>query len=186
MYIIYWIQTWSHGVKYFKIFKIYFANINTNTIKEYLWVRIYIYYLVYCPLGPNNLAMHTCFGDGTQIPQKYVSHVRNVFYKNMIFERWQKGDMIMIDNFRISHGRQVRSLCTRDGWKFHFEILGFINQWGWARNVIDIADQSQPSYLEYHYNYYVYITIESGIQIWKAQQCILISYIYIVHLFLTT
>ena len=74
---------------------------------------IYIYYLVHCPLGPNNLAMHTCFGDGTQIPQKYVSHVRNVLYKNMIFERWQKGDIIMIDNFRISHGRQVRSFCMR-------------------------------------------------------------------------
>ncbi len=53
--------------------------------------------------------MHTVFGDGSQIPHGYVSHLRSVIHKNMVYNRWRKGDIVMIDNFRVSHGRQVRS-----------------------------------------------------------------------------
>lgn len=53
------------------------------------------------------MAMHTTFGDGTEIPLADVNHVRETMYKNMVFNRWRKGDLLMIDNFRISHGRQV-------------------------------------------------------------------------------
>ena len=57
--------------------------------------------------GPKNMAMHVCFGDGSEIPLADVTHVRNILYKNMVFNRWEKGDIVMIDNFRVSHGRQV-------------------------------------------------------------------------------
>ena len=53
------------------------------------------------------MAMHTCFGDGSEIPLADVTHVRDTLYKNMVFNRWEKGDIVMIDNFRVSHGRQV-------------------------------------------------------------------------------
>ena len=53
------------------------------------------------------MPMHTCFGDGSEIPMRYMKHVRQKIYQNMIFNRWKKGDILMIDNFRVSHGRQV-------------------------------------------------------------------------------
>ena len=53
------------------------------------------------------MPMHTCFGDGSEIPVRYMNHVRQKIYQNMIFNRWKKGDILMIDNFRVSHGRQV-------------------------------------------------------------------------------
>ena len=53
------------------------------------------------------MAMHTSFGDGSEIPVSYLKHVRQKIYQNMIFNRWKKGDVLMIDNFRVSHGRQV-------------------------------------------------------------------------------
>ena len=61
------------------------------------------------------MAMHTCFGDSSEIPLADVTHVRYTIYKNMVFNRWEKGDIVMIDNFRVSHGRQVliiRGLCV--------------------------------------------------------------------------
>lgn len=53
------------------------------------------------------MGMHTMFGDGSEIPLSDVSHVKEIVHKNMVFDRWRKGDLLMIDNFRVSHGRQV-------------------------------------------------------------------------------
>lgn len=61
-------------------------------------------------LGPSWLGFHTSFGDGSAIPESYLEHARDVVWRNMVFNRWQQGDIVMIDNFRISHGRQVRRL----------------------------------------------------------------------------
>ena len=58
-------------------------------------------------LGPMKVGFHTAFGDGTEIPDQYMTHVHDVIWKNLVFNRWKKGDILMIDNFRISHGRQV-------------------------------------------------------------------------------
>ncbi len=58
--------------------------------------------------GSNSAGFHTTFGDGSTIPDKTIAHVRDTVWKNMVFNRWEKGDILMIDNFRVSHGRQVR------------------------------------------------------------------------------
>lgn len=58
-------------------------------------------------LGPTKMALHTSYGDGSEISPSDVAHVRDTIYKNMVFNRWEKGDLLMIDNFRVSHGRQV-------------------------------------------------------------------------------
>ena len=60
-------------------------------------------------LGPMKVGFHTSFGDGTEIPDQYNAHVHDVTWKNIVFNRWKKGDILMIDNFRISHGRQVNT-----------------------------------------------------------------------------
>ena len=60
-------------------------------------------------VGSMNCGFHTCYGDGTEVTNAENKHVRDVTWNNMIFNRWQKGDVIMIDNYRISHGRQVRT-----------------------------------------------------------------------------
>lgn len=62
---------------------------------------------VFLGLFGNRVGMHTEFGDGSMIPYKTISHVRDVVWKNLVFNRWEKGDILMIDNFRVSHGRQV-------------------------------------------------------------------------------
>ena len=58
-------------------------------------------------LGPMKVGFHTTFGDGTEIPDPVNTHVHDIIWKNLVFNRWKKGDVVMIDNFRVSHGRQV-------------------------------------------------------------------------------
>ena len=58
-------------------------------------------------LGPKWVGFHCAFGDGSEIPEHYLSHLRDVVWNNLVFNRWELGDMLLLDNFRVSHGRQV-------------------------------------------------------------------------------
>ena len=73
------------------------------------WFTWLLKVFLLCILGPMKVGFHTCFADGTEISEQYMTHIHDVMWKNMIFNKWQKGDILMIDNFRISHGRQVCS-----------------------------------------------------------------------------
>jgi alpha-ketoglutarate-dependent taurine dioxygenase len=52
------------------------------------------------------MALHVSFGDGTPISIWEMHQIRKAVHKNMVFNRWQQGDLLMIDNFSTSHGRQ--------------------------------------------------------------------------------
>lgn len=50
-------------------------------------------------------AMHCTFRDGAEIPERYIEHVEDTIWRNMVFFPWKLGDVIAIDNYRMSHGR---------------------------------------------------------------------------------
>ncbi len=45
------------------------------------------------------------FGDGSAIPVRYIRHLQDVIWDHMVFFPWKKGDVLMIDNFAVAHGR---------------------------------------------------------------------------------
>ena len=49
--------------------------------------------------------MDAKFGDGSNIPDEYIRHIHDLVWKNQIIFSWQKGDMVLIDNKTVSHGR---------------------------------------------------------------------------------
>ena len=53
----------------------------------------------------DELAMQCTFGDGTPISDADMEHVRDCIWNNLVAYRWQRGDMVAIDNFSVSHGR---------------------------------------------------------------------------------
>lgn len=50
-------------------------------------------------------AMHCTFRDGGEIPDAYMEHVSDTIWRNLTFTPWQQGDVLVIDNFSVSHGR---------------------------------------------------------------------------------
>ena len=49
--------------------------------------------------------MDCTFGDGTPISASEMERVRDAIWKNLVAFRWEKGDVLAIDNLAVSHGR---------------------------------------------------------------------------------
>lgn len=54
----------------------------------------------------HQMALHVEFGDGTHISIRKAQQIRRALHKNRVLDHWQQGDLLMIDNFSTSHGRQ--------------------------------------------------------------------------------
>ena len=50
---------------------------------------------------PNN----TFFGDGTEITKQEIEEIKSAYEKSTIKFKWQKGDVLFLDNMLMSHGR---------------------------------------------------------------------------------
>jgi len=59
----------------------------------------------YVILG-HKMSLDASFGDGTPISISEMNEIRSCIHKNIVFNRWQRGDILLIDNFGTSHGRQ--------------------------------------------------------------------------------
>jgi len=57
-------------------------------------------------LRGHKMGLHATYGDGTEISPQEMTEIRQAIHQNMVYSRWQRGDMLWIDNFRVSHGRQ--------------------------------------------------------------------------------
>ena len=79
------------------------------------WILWLLKAVLFIFLGPMGVGFHACFGDGSEIPEPYLEHIRDVMWKNMVFNRWELGDIVFIDNYWISHGRQVSQWCDGCG-----------------------------------------------------------------------
>lgn len=52
------------------------------------------------------MALHVEFGDGTPLSVWDMHQIRKAVHRNSVYNRWQQGDILMIDNYSTSHGRQ--------------------------------------------------------------------------------
>ena len=55
--------------------------------------------------GEDGLAMNCTFGDGSPISFAEMEAVRDAIWKNMRAVPWERGDILLLDNFRVAHGR---------------------------------------------------------------------------------
>ena len=76
------------------------AFLNERTIdpevREYL-VEIY---------GADGLPFNTRFGNGDPISEDVVALINAVYEANTVRERWQAGDLMLVDNVRSAHSRE--------------------------------------------------------------------------------
>ncbi|WP_283133519.1 TauD/TfdA family dioxygenase [Rhizohabitans arisaemae] len=53
------------------------------------------------------LPLHATYGDGSPIPDEDLANVRAVAKGNECFSPWRPGEVLMIDNYRVLHGRHA-------------------------------------------------------------------------------
>ncbi len=48
----------------------------------------------------------TYYGDGTEIPDEHVATLREAYLAEEVRFDWEEGDILLIDNWRVAHGRK--------------------------------------------------------------------------------
>jgi alpha-ketoglutarate-dependent taurine dioxygenase len=56
--------------------------------------------------GEDGLPFNTRFGNGDPIDADVVKVIDEVYEQNTVRERWQSGDLLLVDNLRTAHGRE--------------------------------------------------------------------------------
>jgi len=56
-------------------------------------------------LAPEDYPNHCTFADGGEIPIEDIEHVRQVLWDHAVLFDWQRGDVLVLDNLRVAHGR---------------------------------------------------------------------------------
>lgn len=57
-------------------------------------------------LGEENLPRNTFYGDGQPIELEVLSHIREAYNQEKIKFKWQKGDIMILDNILTAHSRE--------------------------------------------------------------------------------
>jgi alpha-ketoglutarate-dependent taurine dioxygenase len=55
--------------------------------------------------GEDGVPYNTYYGDGTRIEPEVMDHLREAYQRETIAFPWQKGDLLMLDNMLVAHGR---------------------------------------------------------------------------------
>jgi alpha-ketoglutarate-dependent taurine dioxygenase len=57
------------------------------------------------PVPDGRWPVHSTYGDGTEIEQEVLEHLREVIWANTVVIAPQPGDVLVVDNFLMKHGR---------------------------------------------------------------------------------
>jgi len=84
----------------------YIAGFTGSLWHYVMWILLWIAtFLRVLAIKPENQAMNALYHNDETIPDSEVEHVRSVIWKNLVIYKWRKGDIVMLDNHRVSHGR---------------------------------------------------------------------------------
>jgi len=66
-------------------------------------IRWLLYQMAYW--NPYRRPFHATFGDGSAISLRQLNMVTETIEKATVRFRWQRGDLLVVDNFLVTHGR---------------------------------------------------------------------------------
>ena len=56
--------------------------------------------------GPEGLPRTACYGDGSMIEDEDLNVIRSAYTKETVSFPWEEGDILMLDNMQVAHGRE--------------------------------------------------------------------------------
>ncbi|MDI5941779.1 TauD/TfdA family dioxygenase, partial [Micromonospora sp. DH15] len=56
--------------------------------------------------GPAGLPRNAYHGDGSPIDDEVVAGIRDLYREHAVSVPWQRGDVLVVDNFLATHGRE--------------------------------------------------------------------------------
>jgi len=78
--------------------------------------------------GRGELPLDASYGDGTPFADDELAQVRDAFRRAMVTFPWREGDVLMVDNMRMAHGRMPftgpRRVLVAMGGTVHLRDLG--------------------------------------------------------------
>src|SRR5213075_1378164 len=57
--------------------------------------------------GADGLPFNTRFGNGDPIGADVIQLINEVYERHTVRERWEAGDLLLVDNLRTAHGREA-------------------------------------------------------------------------------
>ena len=57
-------------------------------------------------VGRGNRYLDSSYGDGTPLPRSDIRAILHAFRNNTVIFSWQKGDVMVLDNYLVAHGRR--------------------------------------------------------------------------------
>jgi alpha-ketoglutarate-dependent taurine dioxygenase len=56
-------------------------------------------------LSEEELPLNCVFGDGSPIDDSHLDHIREIMWAEAVANKWEQGDVLVIDNMLVAHGR---------------------------------------------------------------------------------
>lgn len=57
-------------------------------------------------MGKEELPSNATYGDGTPITIEELDAVRRAYHESEVVYPWQRGDLLVVDNVLVAHGRK--------------------------------------------------------------------------------
>ena len=57
-------------------------------------------------LGCQNMPRNVIYGNGKNIEKEVIEHINNVYNKEKTKVKWKRGDLLLVDNIMVAHGRE--------------------------------------------------------------------------------